>query len=214
MAWARGIIVNGRGERYCDETVYGARLGETMCEEQGGRAILIIDRSLFREALRQILPGKVMLFQLMAAASNMFFNARKRTTLEGIARAFGLRSERLVAAVDAYNAAASGRTADPFDKPREYLHALVQPPYYAMDISLDSRLFPCPTVTFGGLCVDEVTGQVKREDGTRVPGLYAAGRTAGGIASNTYVSGLSIADCVFSGRRSGRAAAGRSSPSP
>jgi 3-oxo-5alpha-steroid 4-dehydrogenase len=40
-----------------------------------------------------------------------------------------------------------------------------------------------------------------------MPGLYAAGRTAVGICSNSYVSGLSLADCVFSGRRAGRSAA-------
>ncbi|MGW8321879.1 MAG: hypothetical protein ACWGSD_10045, partial [Thermodesulfobacteriota bacterium] len=38
MAWAKGIVVNGRGERYCDETVYGSLLGERMCEKQEGRA--------------------------------------------------------------------------------------------------------------------------------------------------------------------------------
>jgi len=46
-----------------------------------------------------------------------------------------------------------------------------------------------------------------REDGTPVPGLYAAGRTAVGLCSNSYVSGLSLADCVFSGRRAGNHAA-------
>jgi 3-oxo-5alpha-steroid 4-dehydrogenase len=76
-----------------------------------------------------------------------------------------------------------------------------------MDVSLESRLYPCPTISFGGLVVDEETGLVKREDGSMIPGLYAAGRTAVGIASNSYVSGLSIADCVFSGRRAGRHAA-------
>jgi 3-oxo-5alpha-steroid 4-dehydrogenase len=40
-----------------------------------------------------------------------------------------------------------------------------------------------------------------------VPGLYAAGRTAVGLCSHSYVSGLSLADCVFSGRRAGRRAA-------
>ena len=57
---------------------------------------------------------------------------------------------------------------------------------------------------FGGLLVDEKTGLVKGADGSTIPGLYAAGRTAVGIASNSYVSGLSVADCVFSGRRAGR----------
>jgi succinate dehydrogenase/fumarate reductase flavoprotein subunit len=43
--------------------------------------------------------------------------------------------------------------------------------------------------------------------GYDIPGLYAAGRTAIGVASSRYVSGLSLADCVFSGRRAGKAAA-------
>ena len=38
-------------------------------------------------------------------------------------------------------------------------------------------------------------------------GLYAAGRNAVGICSNSYVSGLSLSDCIFSGRRAGRHAA-------
>jgi 3-oxo-5alpha-steroid 4-dehydrogenase len=42
------------------------------------------------------------------------------------------------------------------------------------------------------------------ERGQAIQGLYAAGRAAVGIASNRYVSGLSIADCLWSGRRAGR----------
>ena len=55
--------------------------------------------------------------------------------------------------------------------------------------------------------VDERTGQVRRDDGGLIPGLYAAGRNAVGVCSRQYVSGLSIADCVYSGRRAGGAAA-------
>ncbi|MDQ3786759.1 MAG: FAD-binding protein, partial [Actinomycetota bacterium] len=76
-------------------------------------------------------------------------------------------------------------------------------PFALIDVSYGPRLgYPCPVLTLGGLRVDEETGQV-----TGVPGLYAAGRTAVGICSNSYVSGLSLADCVFSGRRAGRHAA-------
>ena len=63
-------------------------------------------------------------------------------------------------------------------------------------------------LTLGGLVVAPDTGAVLRPDGTPVPGLYAAGRSAVGLCSRSYVSGLSIADCVFSGRRAGRNAAG------
>ena len=59
-------------------------------------------------------------------------------------------------------------------------------------------------ITLGGLRVDEDSGTVLRADGSPIRGLHAAGRTALGIASNHYVSGLSLADCVWSGRRAGR----------
>jgi 3-oxo-5alpha-steroid 4-dehydrogenase len=55
--------------------------------------------------------------------------------------------------------------------------------------------------------VDECTGQVRNADGCGIAGLYAAGRTAVGVSSGLYVSGLSIADGVFSGRRAGLHAA-------
>ena len=79
-----------------------------------------------------------------------------------------------------------------------------------MDCSLDSRNgVPSTFISLGGLVVDEETGEVRRADGSVIPGLYAAGRSAVGVCSEQYVSGLSIADCVFSGRRAGRHAAQR-----
>ncbi|MBA8923914.1 3-oxo-5alpha-steroid 4-dehydrogenase [Kutzneria viridogrisea] len=88
------------------------------------------------------------------------------------------------------------------------IHLLLQPG--RIDLSIrPSAAYPCPVLTLGGLVVDEDTGQVRRADGSGIPGLYAAGRTAVGVCSNSYVSGLSLADCVFSGRRAGRSSAHR-----
>ncbi|MBW2587829.1 MAG: FAD-binding protein, partial [Deltaproteobacteria bacterium] len=69
---------------------------------------------------------------------------------------------------------------------------------------LGSKRHLCAVMTLGGLAVDEQTGQVLNENGTTVPGLYAAGRNAVGICSRQYVSGLSIADCIYSGLRASR----------
>ena len=52
--------------------------------------------------------------------------------------------------------------------------------------------------------MDETTGNVINTKGEAIKGLFAAGRSAVGVCSNIYVSGLSIADCVFSGRRVGK----------
>ena len=62
-------------------------------------------------------------------------------------------------------------------------------------------------MTVGGLLVDETTGAVKALSGKPITGLYAAGRNAVGICSNLYVSGLSFADCIYSGRRAAAAMA-------
>ncbi len=81
-------------------------------------------------------------------------------------------------------------------------------PYSLIDLSIRPRpAYPAPMLTLGGLAVAEDTGEVLRDDGTTISGLYAAGRSAVGLCSRSYVSGLSLADCVYSGRRAGRHAA-------
>jgi 3-oxo-5alpha-steroid 4-dehydrogenase len=64
-------------------------------------------------------------------------------------------------------------------------------------------------MTLGGLVVEERTGALRRSDGSVVPGVYAAGRSAVGLCSASYVSGLSLADTVYSGRHAAQAAPGR-----
>ena len=68
--------------------------------------------------------------------------------------------------------------ADAFGKPKSQLRKLEKGPFYAIDCGIGSKRFPCPTLTLGGLVIDERTGQVKRADGSLIGGLYAAGRTA------------------------------------
>jgi 3-oxo-5alpha-steroid 4-dehydrogenase len=61
--------------------------------------------------------------------------------------------------------------------------------------------------TLGGL-VTTVDGHVLDLDGNPIAGLYAAGRSTSGLASWGYVSGTSLGDGTYFGRRAGRAAAG------
>jgi 3-oxo-5alpha-steroid 4-dehydrogenase len=84
-----------------------------------------------------------------------------------------------------------------------------KPGFWALnnDVS-NATTFP-PFFTLGGLMVDEDSGAVARPDGQVIKGLYAAGRAAVGICSNGYFSsGVSLQDCVFSGRRAARSVMG------
>ncbi|MDL2354512.1 MAG: FAD-binding protein [Pseudomonadota bacterium] len=204
-AWARGIVVDGAGQRICNEEVYGARLGHALCEQAGGRAWLILDASLRREALRECLSGALWLFQ-SGPALLLMAGAAKGRDADALAAKLGMPAAQLASTLAAYDAAARGEADDPFGKTAAMRAPLGQGPFYAIDISMDSKVFPCPAITLGGLRVDDANGAVLRADGCAIGGLYAAGRAALGIASNQYVSGLSLADCIWSGRRAGGAA--------
>jgi 3-oxo-5alpha-steroid 4-dehydrogenase len=206
LAWARGMIVDAEGNRFCNEEVYGARLGHEMCEHHGGKAWLVIDSALRREAVGEALHGRLWGFQSVPAIVLTYAGAKKARSVEELARKIGAEHRALIQSWETYDRAARDGV-DPYGKSRDLLKALDEPPFYALDISVDQRVFPCAAITLGGLVVDEATGLVKRADGTSIAGLYAAGRAAIGIASNNYVSGLALADCIWSGRRSGHAAA-------
>jgi 3-oxo-5alpha-steroid 4-dehydrogenase len=172
-----------------------------MVEEQDGRAILILNRALVREALSQVGPGKVWNFQRLPVLLNLLFNAKRSNDLGQLARRCNLPPELLRQSVERYTRAAKGEIADEFGKSAAMLASLEQGPWYALDLSFASRLFPCPVITLGGLKVCERSGQVLDHASVPIRGLYSAGRNAVGVASNLYVSGLSLADCIYSGRR-------------
>ena len=206
-AFAKGMIINQNGERYINEFMYGAAVGEAMVEHNDGVAILIINGELKKLAREQCKPGKAQWFQRAPALLNLWFNSKEAKSVEELAKVIKVPAETLRKTLDEYNDAADGKATDRFDKGTDRMHAMRTGPYFAINAGIKSKRFPCPTLTLGGLVVDERTGQVKGEDGGVIPGLYAAGRNAVGVCSRQYVSGLSIADCVYSGRRAGGAAA-------
>ncbi len=198
-AFPKGILVNRKGKRICNEQYYGAKAGEFMCnEENATQGILIIDTKLWRQAHRGLLPDRAKWFQSML--TTLFLYTGKRAgSVEQLGKRFGIPADTLIETIEEYNALARNNgEGDPMGKMPAFFHEL-KPPFVGINISLDA--FAGATLTLGGLVVNEETGEVKREDGSEIHGLYAAGRTAVGVSSSGYVSGLSIADCVFSGRR-------------
>lgn len=203
-AWARAMLVNARGQRFCNETLYGASIGRAIVEGQGGKAWLVYDAGVRRDAFRQAFDRQTVPFQRQVTLLNLLFNTRKAASLDELADRMGFDRKTLRDTMESNNRVARGEAADPFERRTEETAAFADGPCYATDVSLDSRLMPLPVLTVGGLRVDEDSGRVLDGAGQPIAGLYAAGRTAVGICSNIYVSGLSFADCVFSGRRAAR----------
>lgn len=207
-AWGQAMLVNGEGRRFVNETWYGARIGDEMVERHGGRGYIILDRRLFRQSLRDAFGKGVLGFQRDITLVNAMFAAVKAPTPEALANKMGFKPEIFTGTISAYNEAARGTVLDAFHKTPDDMAELTTGPFYAIDASVDARMFPIACMTVGGLLVDETSGAVKNDTGGIINGLYAAGRNAVGLCSNLYVSGLSYADCIYSGRRAARAISG------
>jgi 3-oxo-5alpha-steroid 4-dehydrogenase len=206
-AFLGSIIVDQQGRRIIDETRYGAATGRAMVRNHGGKGWILADAALMRERRKQV-PAQSIWFQRLQGEGQVVLDAKRGATLERVARAAGVDPGGLAKTVAAHNDALDAGEPDPMGKPAEFTRRVGDGPYTLINISIRrSLLNPTPMLTLGGVRVDEDTGAVVTESGVAVPGLYAAGRTAVGICSNSYVSGLSLADCVFSGRRAGAHAA-------
>lgn len=209
--FAEGIIVNRAGKRFINEMKYGAHIGVEIGENQHGEAWLIIDKALASRALNEVAGSKALPFQRDLARLNIWL-AAKKGSLSTIAQDCGIDLIGLEATIAQYNQRAGSAERDTFGKDGGDCAALAGPKFYAIDVGLAAKLFPCPVLTLGGLLVDPTSGAVLKEESDGVvAGLYAAGRSAVGICSRNYVSGLSIADCVYSGRRAAAAIAGQKS---
>ncbi|WP_380879310.1 23S rRNA methyltransferase [Sphingomonas sp. DBB INV C78] len=213
-AWAQGIVVDRKGDRYVNEMLYGASIGMAMVEHREGVCWIILDDKQFREARRQARDRSILGFQRYPALLAMMLGSKSAPTIARLARKCGLDSNGLEATVARYNLLAETGERDPFGKGQEDIVAVIEPPFHAINMSIDARLGFLPVLTLGGLKIDEKTGAVVDLQDKPITGLYAAGRTAVGICSNIYVSGLSVADCIFSGRRAARSLAAPQAPAP
>lgn len=205
-----GIIINRNGQRFVNEDAYNAFLGSAILNQPGADAWIIMDKQLHRQFLRQCIPSGDGSFKpyLAPALLNRFFGGTKTgKTLADLANKIGVPAANLEATVREFNGAIASGAADPMGKNPDYTRAVGEGPYRALNSSIGNKFSFCVFFTLGGLKVDELRGQVVRDDDSPIPGLYAAGRAAMGIPSNGYISGMSIADGIFSGRRAARDAA-------
>ncbi|BBZ22674.1 FAD-binding protein [Mycolicibacter hiberniae] len=206
-AFLEGLTVGADGRRIANEDLYGATHGNVLMREFDGVGWAIYDAATWQKVREQI-REQTQLFQRLQLIYLFTLGHKKAPSLEGIARKNGIDPHGLRQTVDQYNAGLASGTGDPAHKDTALCRPLINGPFYSINISADSSPFyPIPGLTLGGLVVDEGTGRVAHRDGGTVPGLYAAGRNAVGVCSNSYVSGLSISDCIFSGRRAGSDAA-------
>jgi 3-oxo-5alpha-steroid 4-dehydrogenase len=207
-ALLEGVTVGPLGGRIINEDVDGARLAEVMITEHRGQGFLILDDRSWKKARGQIRNQSRQAFQIPQSVYLFTAGNQKADTLEALARKIGVPADGLERTLREYNEGIRSGQGDPAHKSAALCSPIEQGPFRAVKISVEnSPLFPATVFTLGGLRVNESTGLVLNGEEKPIAGLYAAGRCAVGICSHSYVSGLSLADGVFSGRRAGAHAA-------
>ncbi|MEV6278782.1 FAD-dependent oxidoreductase [Nocardia sp. NPDC051832] len=197
---ARGLVVNGRGQRFVTEDTYPGRIGQAALFRQDLDIWVILDEQAYEDVPEPQRWG----VQPTHVAE----------TAGELGDLLGLPPGALAATLARYNEFAS-RGADPdFHKAPRWLRPLT-PPLAAIDIKAGVRPPGQTTArrgtgasvfTLGGLHTT-VDGEVRHLDGHSIPGLYAAGRASAGLHGEGYISGTSLGDGTYFGRRAGRAAA-------
>jgi len=197
---AGAILVNRRGERFCDEL---ERPAYALPDQPDKLAWILFDEHIARNFSAwpnfiSTAPGVAYAY-LADYRRNRKDVFSRASTLAGLADRLGMPADALERAVRAHNEALAeeGRANDRNRPPRP---ALEQAPYYALG--------PVRSVfvhSEGGLAVD-LEHRVLGPDDRPIPGLFAAGATGqGGLLLKGH--GHHLAWAFTSGRRAGRIAA-------
>lgn len=196
----RSALVNSVGQRFINEDTYAGLVGQAALFGQGGGPVyLILDEQAFESVPEDERLGRQ--------------PAWVAATLDELGREIGLPDGALETTIGFYNEhAAQGR--DPMFHKRERFLRPFEPPFGAIDVCARSIVPGADhgtventgfgVFTTGGLATT-TDGEVEDLDGEVIPGLYAAGRTTAGIQAWGYISGTSLGDGTYFGRRAGRA---------
>ncbi|MED5800619.1 FAD-binding protein [Gordonia sp. Z-3] len=194
----RGMIVNDLGQRFINEDVYPGLVGQAALFKHGLRVWVILDEQAYEEVPEVERWGVVPHFVAETVAE--------------LEREIGMPDGALQTTVSEYNRHAADGIDPYFHKSDRWLRPL-QAPFAAIDVR--KGITPpeygaaggggAEVFTLGGLCTT-VDGAVRDLDGETIPGLFAAGRATSGLHSWGYISGTSLGDGTFFGRRAGRAA--------
>ncbi|MEQ8483438.1 MAG: FAD-binding protein [Pseudomonadales bacterium] len=186
------MIVNARGRRFANEARPYNELGRVIYEDDAPPAFMVFDHEYrSRYTVGTMLPGMT---------PERFIRdgyIRRADTLADLASQTGIDAEGLRSTVERFNGMAlAGRDEDfhkgesAFDRyagdkshqPNPCLGPIARPPFYAIQIHAGDL------GTKGGLLTNE-WAQVLREDGSRIPGLYAAGNSSACVVGDFYPGG-------------------------
>lgn len=193
------VLVDRAGSRFVNEGVFYEFVNDALLNLEGDPPAYVV----FDENVRKVAEDRIVKY----FSSSLDRETRQRmvihaNTIGDLAAGIGIDSVRLRETIERYNDYSRGGRDLDFGKTQEMgLGPVDKSPFYA--IQVHSGMI----ATTGGLKIN-TSARVLDPSGDAIPGLYAAGRTAGGVIGVVFpASGVNLQDAICFGRIAGRNAA-------
>ena len=179
------VLINAEGKRFIDEVGTRDVVSAAEIAQTGSYSWLVVD-------------------QAMVDASSVIQGYIKKgftvtgETYEELGKAMGVDEAAFAETMKTWNGYVEAKNDPDFGR-TSFANPLDTAPYYAIKVTAGVHH------TMGGLTIDTNT-EVLKEDGTVIPGLFAAGEVTGGVHGANRLGGNAVADFTVFGRIAGKAA--------
>ena len=179
------VLINAEGKRFIDEVGTRDVVSAAEIAQTGSYSWLVVDQAMVDAS--SVIQGYIKKGYTVTGE-----------TYEELGKAMGVDEAAFAETMKTWNGYVEAKNDPDFGR-TSFANPLDTAPYYAIKVTAGVHH------TMGGLTINTNT-EVLKEDGTVIPGLFAAGEVTGGVHGANRLGGNAVADFTVFGRIAGKAA--------
>ena len=179
------VLINAEGKRFIDEVGTRDVVSAAEIAQTGSYSWLVVDQAMVDAS--SVIQGYIKKGYTVTGE-----------TYEELGKAMGVDEAAFAETMNNWNSYVDAKNDPDFGR-TSFANKLDTAPYYAIKVTAGVHH------TMGGLTINTNT-EVLKEDGTVIPGLFAAGEVTGGVHGANRLGGNAVADFTVFGRIAGKAA--------
>ena len=179
------VLINEEGKRFIDEVGTRDVVSAAEIAQTGSYSWLVVDQAMVDAS--SVIQGYIKKGYTVTGE-----------TYEELGKAMGVDEAAFAETMNTWNGYVDAKNDPDFGR-TSFANKLDTAPYYAIKVTAGVHH------TMGGLTINTNT-EVLKEDGSVIPGLFAAGEVTGGVHGANRLGGNAVADFTVFGRIAGAAA--------
>ena len=179
------VLINAEGKRFIDEVGTRDVVSAAEIAQTGSYSWLVVDQAMVDAS--SVIQGYIKKGYTVTGE-----------TYEELGKAMGVDEAAFAETMNTWNGYVDAKNDPDFGR-TSFANKLDTAPYYAIKVTAGVHH------TMDGLTINTNT-EVLKEDGSVIPGLFAAGEVTGGVHGANRLGGNAVADFTVFGRIAGKAA--------